>query len=428
MASLSYIDTAPRPSTSRSFRIPTDESIGLMLFDISGFVNPFDGYSMLYNNFKDNQVQCIKNMDDALLLGIENNDFLNGLLYYHLSQFYDFIGESQTIYVVLADCSKGWEVIQNVQRQTNGRIFQVGVWTSQPLWKAKEDGTLGFTSLITDLQAEADEINGKVGVSTHTTTPLSIILCGNCNYAEGAIISYKRLPNALELNCPKISVPIIQNGTPEVKEMQSKNPLQAPVSALGMIMACLTICGAEESIASITKCDLNKDEDFNYPEWGIGETGTPIDNVHRIWANTVSSLGYIVPMNYEELEGSCFLSSDQTLSEGDFKTIANNRIMHKCRRAVCTATLPYLHSNHIYSPGTNSLSPTSIAMITDSINTLLDSVMRNKQGQKQIEGRVVTFLENEEILDNDTISLKLDIKPVNYSGFISEGVSHDIVQ
>ena len=54
--------------------------------------------------------------------------------------------------------------------------------------------------------------------------------------------------------------------------------------------------------------------------------------------------------------------------------------------------------------------------------------MRNKQGQKQIEGRVVIFLENEKMLENDSISIKLDVKPVNYSGYISEGVSHDIVQ
>ena len=428
MATLSYIDTSPKQPANHSFRIPTDESVGAMLFDISGFSDPFSGYSLLYHNFKDNKVQCIKNMDDAWLLGIENNNFLNGLLYYHLSQFYDFVGEGQTLYIAIADCSKDWDVIESMQQQTSGRIFQIGVWTSQPLWRIKEDGTLGFTSLITDLQAQADEINGKVGVSTHTMVPLNIILCGNSFYAGHRSFTYKELPNAIELNRPKVSAPLIQNGSPEVKEMQSKNPNQAPVSALGAIMACLAICGAEESIASITKCDLNKNEGFNYPEWGIGTTGTPIDSVHRIWANIISSRGYIIPMSYEELETSYFLSSDQTLSEGDFRTIANNRVMHKCRRAACTATIPYVHGNHIYNPGTHNISPTSIAIITDSINTLLDSVMRNKQGQKQIEGRVVTFLENNKMLENDSISIKLDIKPVNYSGYISEGVSHDIVQ
>lgn len=429
MASLSYIDTNPKEPTNRSFRIPTDESIGAILIDISGFNNPFDGYSLLYSSFRDNKVQCVKNMDDALLLGIEDNGFLNGLLYYHLSQFYDFIGAGQTLYIAIADCSKGWDIIEYMQRQTNGRLFQIGVWTSQPLWMMKEDNTLGFTSLITDLQAQADEINGKVGVSTHTMVPLNLILCGNSNYIENnKSIAYKKLPDAFELNCPKVSVPLIQNGSPDVKKMQLQNPKQAPVSALGLIMACLTLCGAEESIASITKCDLNKNEGFNYPEWGVGATGTPADSVHQIWTNIISSRGYILPEIYEELEGSCFLSSDQTLSEGDFSTIANNRVMHKCRRATCTALLPYIHSNHIYVPGTHSISPTSIAIITDSINTLLDSVMRNKQGQKQIEGRVVTFLENEKMLEDDSLSIKLDIKPVNYSGFISEGVSHDIVQ
>lgn len=398
-----------------------------MLFDISGFTNPFDGFSLLHSSFGNNKVQCIKNMDDAYLLGIENNDFLNGLLYYHLAQFYDYVGGNQTLYIVLADCSKGWDVIENMQRETNGRIFQVGVWTSQPIWRFKEDGTMGFTPLITDLQAQADEINGKVGISTHTMVPLSIVLCGNTNYVDGQSFSYKKLPDALELECPKVSVPILQNGTDEVKSMQHSLPLQAPVSSLGVIMACLALCGAEESIASVQKCDLNKNETFNNPEWGFGTDGTPISKVHRLWANIISSRGYIVPIDYEELEASCFLSSDQTLSEGDFSTIANNRVMHKCRRAACTATIPYVNSNHIFIPGSNNISPTSIAMITDSINTLLDSVMRNKQGQKQIDGRVVTFLENEDMLENDTLTIKLNIKPVNYSGYISEGFSHDIV-
>ena len=76
--------------------------------------------------------------------------------------------------------------------------------------------------------------------------------------------------------------------------------------------------------------------------------------------------------------------------------------------------------------GTHNISSTSIAIITDSINTILDSVMRNRQGLNQIDGRVVTFLENDDILKTDSIAIKMDIKPINYSGFISEEVSHDI--
>lgn len=427
MAKLSYINTGVKQKPDLTFNIPIDESVGAMLFDISGFNNPFEDYPLLYHNFKDGKIQCIKNMDDAELLGITNDGFINGLLYYHISQFYDFVGKSQALYIVIADCSEDWEIIQSMQQQASGRLFQIGVWTSQPIWKAKEDHTLGFTSLITDLQIQADEVNGKIGASTHTMVPLNIILCGNCNYInEETEIDYRVIPNAIELNCPKVSIVMAQNGSPEIRNIQNSNPLQAPVGALGFVMACLALCGAEESIASLEKCDLNKNENFNFPEFGIGATGTPMDSVHRIWANIISSRGYIIPVDYEAIEASYYFSSDQTLCEGDFSSIANNRVMHKCRRAACTALIPYINSNHIYVPGTHTISTTSIAIITDSINTILDSVMRNKKGLNQIDGRVVTFLENDDILETDSISIKLDVKPVNYSSFISEEVSHDV--
>ena len=427
MAQLSYINTGVKQKPDLTFNIPTDESVGALLFDISGFEKPFDSYPLLYHNFKNGTVQCIKNMDDAVLLGIIDDGFMNGVLYYHLSRFFDFVGGNQLLYIAIEDCSENWDILQIMQQQVSGRIFQIGVWTAQPIWKLNDDKSVGFTSLITDLQSQADEINGKVGVSTHTMVPLNIILCGNSNYIDDKQINYKDLPDATELNCSKVSVALVQNGTQEVHNMQSNNPLQAPVGSLGLIMACLALCGAEESIASLDKCDLNKNEGFNCPEWGFGRNGTSIEDVNRIWANTISSRGYIIPVDYEGLEASYFLSSDQTLCEGDFSSIANNRVIHKCRRAACTALIPYVNSNHIYIPGTRNISVTSIAIMTDSINTILDSVMRNKQGKRQIDGRVVTFLENKDLLENDSISIRLDIKPINYSNFISEEVSHDTV-
>lgn len=426
MAYLSYIKTEAKPKPNTQLSVPTDESIGAFLFDISGFDNPFESFPVLYYHFKDNKIQCVNSMDDALLLGIKNDGFLNGLLYYHLSQFYEFMGGSQTVYIVLADCSKDWDVLQYMQQQVSGKLFHIGVWTSQPLWNVKSDGTMGFTSLITDLQVQANEINGKIGESTHSMVPLHILLCGNTNYIGGDVIRYKNLPNAFELNCPKVSVALVQNGSPEVRQMQGGNPLQAPVTSLGLIMACLALCGAEESVASIEKCDLNKNEGFNYPEWGVGSTGTPIDSVHHVWANIISARGYIIPIDYEGMEASYFLSSDQTLSEGDFGTIANNRVMHKSRRAMCTALAPYINGDHLYAPGTHDLGLTSKTIITNSIYTVLDTVMKNKRGQRQIAGRIVNFLKEDDNLETDSISLKLEVKPVNYSAFISEDVSHNV--
>ena len=424
MAYISYINTGVKKERDLTFNISTDESIGGMLFDISGFQDPFRDYPLMSHNFKNGKVQRIYNMDDAALIGITNDGFLNNLLYYHISQFYDYVGSEQELYIVIADCSKGWDILYSMQQEINGKMFQIGVWTSQSIWARNEDGTLGFSDLIPSLQEQADEICGKVGTRTYTTTPLNIVLFGNSNYIDGNGVNYKKIPNALVLDCPKISVVLAQNGSEEVHVMQQSNPNQAPVSIMGMVMACLAVCGAEESIGSLRRCDLNKNEKFHYPELGFGKNYTKIEGVSRIWANIIASNGYIVPIDYEGLEASYYLSNDQTLSTGDYSSIANNRVMHKCRRAVCTAMLPYINSHHIYTPGTKNISITSTSIMTDSINSILDSVMRNKLGQEQIGGRSVTFLENSNILQTDEVSLKLSINPVNYSGYISEEVSH----
>ena len=427
MAYISYINTGVKQERDLTFNISTDESIGGMLFDISGFQEPFSAYPLISHNFKDGKVQCIYNMDDAEALGIIQDGFLNNMLYYHISQFYDFVGTDQELYIAIADCSKDWTILQDMQQQTSGKMFQIGIWTSQPIWKRNNDDTFGFTGLINDLQLQADEINGKIGTRTYTMVPLNLLLFGNTNHIEGAEVDYKKLPNALVLNCPKVSVVLAQNGSEDVRLMQKSNPNHAPVSAMGITMACLSICGAEESIGSLQRCDLNKNEKFNYPELGFGKNYTSIDNVSRIWANILASNGYIIPIDYEGLEASYFLSNDQTLSTGDYSSIANNRVMHKCRRAVCTVMIPYVNSHHIYTPGTRNISVTSISVMTDSINSILDSVMRNKSGQEQISGRIVTFLENSNILETDEVALRLSINPINYSGYIEEEVSHNII-
>ena len=424
MAYISYINTEVKKERDLTYNISTDESIGGMLFDISGFQDPFKDYPLLSHNFKNGKVQRIYNMDEAALLGIANDGFLNNLLYYHISQFYDYVGADQELYIAIADCSKDWDILCKIQQETSGKMFQIGVWTSQSIWKRNDDGTIGFTDLITSLQEQADEICGKIGSRTYTMIPLNLVLFGNSNYIDGEEVDYRKLPNAISLDCPKVSVVLAQNGTEEVHTIQKANPNQAPVSIMGIVMALLAICGVEESIGSLKRCDLNKNEKFHNPEFGFGKNYTSIANVSRIWANVMASNGYIIPTDYEGIEASYFLCNDQTLSTGDYSSIANNRVMHKCRRAVSTAMLPYINSHHIYTPGTKNISITSISVMTDSINSILDSVMRNKLGQEQIGGRSVTFLENSNILQTDEVALKLSINPVNYSGYISEEVSH----
>ena len=392
MAQISYISTTPKPYSPNSLTIPNDESIGLMLFDTDGFEDVFKNYPLLYSNFKDGQVCCINNMDEASILGITDDGFMNGVVYHHLSQFYKFLGASQSVYIAIVDCSDNWDVIQQIQQEVSGKIFHVGIWTSKYIWESNADGSIGFTGLITDLQRQADEINGKIGEATHSMVPLHIVLFANSSTASGTPISYKDLPDATVLECPKVSVVLVENGSDEIHRFQKSSPRNAPMGSLGLVMGCLVVCGAEESIASVEKCDLNKDEEFNYPEWPIGESGISISEIHRLWVNQISSRGYIIPIDYEGLEASYFLSSDQTLSNGDFNTIANNRVMHKCRRVICSVMIPYINANHIYDPATKNISISSQSTIKNSIDEAFRSIMTNSKGLPQIDGHNITFL------------------------------------
>lgn len=423
MQKLSYVSTSAVKSSANTSTASANESIGAFLIDISGFDNPFESFPLIYQNFKDGKVQCINNMIEAERLGLGDNGFLNGLMYYHLQQFYDYVDGDQELYLIIKDCSNSWDAIYDVWTESNGKIFQVGIWTSQYIWNVNAEGEIVFTSLITDLQNKANEINGELGKPSNSPSPINIILFGNGNLPNDVITDYQKLPNAIELDCPSVSVVFAQNGTTSINSKQAQNPLKAPVSSLGIVMGCLAICGAEESIAALNKCDLNKNENFNYPELGFGENNLPIEEVNILWRNLLSSYGYIIPTDYNGYEASYFLSSDQTLCVGDFSTIANNRVLHKCRRVIHSILLPYINSNHIYNPGTKKISDTSIAMITDSINSALNIVMLNKNGQKQIDGKLIEFLDTDDILDDNSISIRILIKPANYDKVISEEVS-----
>lgn len=423
---ISYVSTQSKQRKNTGLSIPIDESVCAFLIDISGFGKPFADYPVLYNNFHDGKVQCVHNMDEASILGITDNDFLNGLLFYHVSQYFDFVGDNQPLYISLCDCSKNWDGIQTLHRECGGKLFQIGIWTAQPIWEINDSSDMEFSSLIPSLQAQADEINGKLGEQTHTMTPVSLMLFGNCSYVRNRSIDYRHLPDAKILDCPKVSVFICQNGSDTVHTMQNKNPNNAPVSSLGIVMACLSLCGAEESIASLDKCDLNKNENFNYPELGIGTDGTPISKIHDIWSNVINAKGYIIPVSYEDIESSYFLSSDQTLCNGDFSTISNNRVIHKCRRACSTALLPFINGNYQFADGTNQISPSSAALMTSPVYMTLDSVMRNKMGLNQISDRTFEFVATEDADITDVIATKLTVQPVNYNSTISEEVAYDL--
>ena len=404
-----------------------DESVCGMLFDTSMYYEPFNDYVQLEGNFGDGQTCLIHNLEEAEDLGL-TDAFMNGVPYYHIKQFYDYVGADAKLYITFADCilndKSDFGIIQDIQQAANGKIFQLGIWTEQCIWKSTSDGQngqeiYGFTGLIGEIEGQAEALAGVVNKTNSDNLPLSVILNActtKLDDADGYVIDHKRLPNALSLNCPKISVIFGQNGTEEVHAIQAGNHNYTPVGFLGIALACLCLASAEMNIAYVDKFNLNKDDNLLDPELGFGDivagNYNPISELNTVRRNILSEKGYILPTVYKSKESGVYFSNDQTLSERDFSTISLNRIAHKCRRVIRSVMFAYVNGNISLDPSTGAIAAIDQTKIVNEIVRELDANMVNPLGQEQIGGRYVVFDDTKDILATDELSLDCHIVTV----------------
>ena len=409
-----------------------DESVCGMLFDTSMYSDLFDDYMVLESYFGNNQVCLVHNLVEIEDMGL-SDEFMNGVPYYHIKQFYDYVGADADLYVMFTSCiSNGkpdFEAIQDIQRAANGRIFQLGIWTEQCIWKSRQDEyywqfdqeEYGFTGLIGEIEGQAETLAGVINRTNSEGLPLSVIL-NACttkldDYDNRYVVDHKKLPNALSLNCPKVSVILGQNGSEEVHAMQGDNHNNTPVGLMGLALACLCLAPAEMNIGYVDKFNLNKNDVILSPELGFGDIDAdnynPLDDLSVFRRNTLSVKGYILPTTYKSKEAGVYFSNDQTLSERDFSSISLNRIAHKCRRIIRSVMFPYVNGSIDVDPATGTVIAIEQTKIINSIVERLDANMVNPLGQAQINGRYVAFDDTKNILATDGLDLACYVIPVD---------------
>ena len=423
-----------------------DESICGILFDYGLRTAVFDDYPVAESFFKDNQVQLINNLEEAEKMGLLENGFMNGIPHYHIKQYYDFVGEDHKLYISFASCISylngnvipDFSQIQYMQQEAKGEIYQVGVWTEQCIW-CDNDGEYGFTQLLGELQTQGETLCGIRNTPSNSASALSVILncCTSCLYGDNSSrkkVSFKTLPNAISLDFHKVMVVLGQNGTDEVHQMQLQNINYTPVGMIGFALACCTMVPAEESIGSLLYCNLNKDDNFQSPELGFGDLTdnikdndyNSIENVNQIRRNIISMAGYVLPTTYKAKEAAVYLSNDQCLSEGDYKSLANNRVIHKLRRIIKSVMLPYVEGNVEMDPNTGKIAVYDAALITNALNERADAVLVNSKGQAQVSGRIIEVDLDSNILENDSINIDVRLVPASSSDIINFRETYEI--
>lgn len=421
-----------------------NEKVTGLLFDISLQPTLFTaGYGKNNeNNVKLNDVLYVTSRKSAIKdFGIiervtatedeeDNLNFLHGIPYYHISEFFRLSGNidgNGRLYVMFADCSANWDAIDTMQRVAGGTINQLGIWTEQPQWKLNGAEQKYNLNLVKSL-------NDKAVALAEQNQPLSVVLSANCSNtgadtSEGKKVDLNKIPTAI-CESSRISVIFGQARSELVSTMQKSNKNHTPVGVLGAVLGCMARANVQESIAWVKQFNLFTDN-FQGIELGFGDTNQT-EQEEFISTNLYESLsptllddldekGYIFPIKYAGLENGIYLSKDQTCTTGDYRTIARNRTINKSRRAVRAALLPYVNAPLMVNPSTGFLAPSKIT----AFKTIISDVLSRMQSAQEISGYAVTIDANQNVLLNDTLKIGYVLVPVGVATkiYVEEGLS-----
>lgn len=428
--------------TSNVF-LSTENVVGI-IFDTSivgGLDKTLGTDTIAAKTFANGNVVELNTSKDMKEAGIDET-VLAGVAKYHLDCFFTLAGGTQRIFVSFmnSDEDPDFEAVEKMQLASGGIIYQIGVWTGKAIATKNDDESYSVEAgnICSKLESVAEILGGKVGVTNYEgNAPLNILL--SAPILNDAEVDLKKLPDLSGMNFPKVTVLVGQAPTDAVHEiMYAINHLGqevsfAPVGCVGAALGCLAVAPANESIAHVDGFNLaaimqdaelgfgNIVEDADNATYAEDSSFTNIKTIGYTKRNTyLHKNGFVFLTNYDGLENSIFFSSDQTLSTGDYRSIARCRVMHKSRRVVRRALLPRVNSNVEIDVTTGMLSSSEVAEFQNIVIQALDINMVEPGTKKpQISGRTCIIDENQNVLDTDAIDINYSLVPLGVTSVIN---------
>ncbi len=357
-----------------------------------------------------------------------SKDFLAGIPYYHIKHFFTACNNSGRLFIAFADCKNNWNALVDMQKAAHGVINQFGVWTEQNLWKQTDDNAEQYSiQIVGDLQSTAKQLADSYNA------PCVILLNANTSKvatAKGNVdtVILSKIPSCV-VDARYVSVLLGQGLDSDVSAMQCSLASTTPVGNVGAALGELVNSNVGECIGWVQNHDL-----INYfpdIEFGFGDS-TIVDNalknstkyssLSQSQLDNLDNLGYVFLCRYVGYEGHVFFSGDQTCSNGDYCTIARNRVINKSRRSIRTALLPYVNSPIKVNRSNGQLSSAQITiftnLITDVLNAMTDAEEISGLGK-------ITIPASQNILKNDRLIIQYTIVPLGTAKeiLVTEGLT-----
>ena len=426
---------------AKTVYLSTENVVGI-IFDTSvvGGMAKALGEGVAAKTFANGNVVELNVQKDVVDAGIDET-VMCGLPKYHIDSFFALAGGNQRLFVSFmdSDVDTEFEAVEKMQLASGGILYQIGVWTGKAIAAKNADGSYSVEAgnICTKLEAVAEVLGGKVGVTNYEgNSPLNIIL--NAPVINEAETDLKKLPDLTILEAPKVSVVLGQAATDAVHKLMydvnhvSETASYAVVGNIGAVMGCLAVAPANESIGHVASFNIavvmqnaelgfgNIVEDTENGVYGSESSFTNIKTIGYAKRNEfLHKNGFIFTTNYDGLENSIFFSGDQTLTSGDYRTISRCRVMHKSRRVVRRALLPYVNSNVEVDVTTGKLSATAVASFQNIVIAALDANMVEPGTTvPQISGRTCVIAEDQDVLNTDRIDIDYRLIPLGCASVI----------
>lgn len=425
--------------TSSSF-VSTENVCGLVIDTkiVNGLEAALGTNTTASKNFANGNVVELNVLKDCEEVGLDSS-VMCGLPYYHINQYFKLVGSNARLFVCFMDSTSDteFEAVENMQLASGGIIYQIGVWTGEAIATvSSSDYTIPEDGIISKLQTVAENLGGKIGVTNYEgNSPVNIIL--NAPIVNAASCDYRKMPDLTGCNAPKVSVFLGQSTSDQCHNIQlavnsvTSTTSYAVTGNIGVALACLSVAPANESIGHVANYNLSaimSDAELGFGnlaqtsgKWDSAVSFTNIKTINYTKRNKyLHKKGYVFLTNYDGLENSIFFSSDQTLSTGDFRTIARCRVMHKSRRVVRRALLPYVNNDWEVDTSTGQFSASDITSLQNVVLDALDTNMVEPgTSVPQISGRSCTIDEEQNILENDQLLISYSLIPLGTSAVLS---------
>lgn len=328
------------------------------------------------------RIKQVFSIADAESLGIIEGSATNGVLWYHINEYFRMQPQGQLYVGIFDSAAIDYSVIETVQNFADGKIRQIGVYDTT----AFATGTLGT------LQTSATALE-----AAHK--PLQVIYAGDTS----GVADLSTLADLRTLSNPNVSATIGEDGANVGAALAVSEATS--ITDLGAVLGAVSFSKVNESIEWVRKFNFTDGNEFNVPAFANGDL---VKDKADSFLSALKDKGYMFLRKHVGLSGTYQENSATAITAtSDYAFIENNRTIDKATRGVRAFMLPNLAAP-VFLNADGTLTEGTVAKFTNDAARALEQM----QVDEEISAFSVTIDPTQNVLSTSKLVVSIQIVPV----------------